>query len=191
MAMPLPVFIKSFLSIVLRNAGSGALLSYRLPLNNSIILSGMQCVFQFFCRFPIKISLCSHFRNQQSRHSVNGGTAGFLKKRTPMKTRFPACVAAATTPTLSAKEPKQTQWDVQTWNSAQRSFFLYEKSGLGESDSLRGRKPEVCTDLTPPLSALNLSKLQVPRGFNPLGRGLGTASPRSCPSTTQKFQTGV
>ena len=104
---------------------------------------------------------------------------------------FPACVAAATTPPLSAKEPKQTQWDVQTWNSAQRSFFLYEKSGLRESDSLRGRKPEVCTDLTPTLSALNLSKLQVPRGFNPLGRGLGTASPRSCPSTTQKFQTGV
>ena len=31
------------------------------------------------------------------------------------------------------------------------SFFLYEKSVLRESDSLRGRKPEVCTDLTPPL----------------------------------------
>ncbi len=29
------------------------------------------------------------------------------------------------------------------------SFFLYEKSVLRESDSLRGRKPEVCTDLTP------------------------------------------
>ncbi len=28
-------------------------------------------------------------------------------------------------------------------------------------------------------------KLRVPRGFNPLGRSLGTASPRSCPSTTQ------
>ena len=32
-----------------------------------------------------------------------------------------------------------------------RSFFLYEKSVLRESDSLRGRKPEVSTDLTPPL----------------------------------------
>ncbi len=34
------------------------------------------------------------------------------------------------------------------------SFFLYEKSVLRESDCLCGRKPEVCTDLTPPLSAL-------------------------------------
>ena len=34
---------------------------------------------------------------------------------------------------------------------AGRSFFLYEKSGLRESDSLRGRKSEVCTDLTRPL----------------------------------------
>ena len=31
------------------------------------------------------------------------------------------------------------------------SFFLYEKSVLRESDSLRGRRKEVCTDLTPPL----------------------------------------
>ncbi len=31
------------------------------------------------------------------------------------------------------------------------SFFLYEKSVLRESDCLRGRKPKVCTDLTPPL----------------------------------------
>ena len=31
------------------------------------------------------------------------------------------------------------------------SFFLYEKSGLRESDCLRGREREVCTDLTPPL----------------------------------------
>ena len=37
---------------------------------------------------------------------------------------------------------------------AEGSFFLYEKSVLRESDSLRGRKPEVCTDLTPPFSAL-------------------------------------
>ena len=34
---------------------------------------------------------------------------------------------------------------------AVRSFFLYEKSVLRESDSLRGRGKEVCTDLTPPL----------------------------------------
>ncbi len=34
---------------------------------------------------------------------------------------------------------------------AGRSFFLYEKSVLRESDSLRGRGKEVCTDLTPPL----------------------------------------
>ncbi len=31
------------------------------------------------------------------------------------------------------------------------SFFLYEKSGLRESDYLRGRRKEVCTDLPPPL----------------------------------------
>ncbi len=29
------------------------------------------------------------------------------------------------------------------------SFFLYEKSVLRESDFLRGRRKEVCTDLTP------------------------------------------
>ena len=29
------------------------------------------------------------------------------------------------------------------------SFFLYEKSVLRESDSLRGRRKEVCTDLPP------------------------------------------
>ena len=29
------------------------------------------------------------------------------------------------------------------------SFFLYEKSVLRESDSLRGSDSEVCTDLTP------------------------------------------
>ena len=29
-----------------------------------------------------------------------------------------------------------------------KSFFLYEKSVLCESDSLRGRSKEVCTDLT-------------------------------------------
>ena len=34
---------------------------------------------------------------------------------------------------------------------AGRSFFLYEKSVLRESDCLRGRKREVCTDLTHPL----------------------------------------
>ena len=34
---------------------------------------------------------------------------------------------------------------------AEGSFFLYEKSVLGESDCLRGRRTEVCTDLTPPL----------------------------------------
>ena len=51
------------------------------------------------------------------------------------------------------------------------SFFLYEKSGLRESDPLRGRNPEVCTDLTPPLfrPSKALQKLRVPRGFNPLG----------------------
>jgi hypothetical protein len=35
------------------------------------------------------------------------------------------------------------------------SFFLYEKSVLRESDCLRGRRPEVCTDLTPNPFALN------------------------------------
>ena len=33
------------------------------------------------------------------------------------------------------------------------SFFLYEKSVLRESDFLRGREREVCTDLTHPFSA--------------------------------------
>ena len=35
----------------------------------------------------------------------------------------------------------------------QGSFFLYEKSVLRESDSLRGRSKEVCTDW-PPFSVL-------------------------------------
>ena len=39
-------------------------------------------------------------------------------------------------------------------DSAPRSFFLYEKSVLRESDSLRGRKPEVCTDSTTPFPPL-------------------------------------
>ena len=34
---------------------------------------------------------------------------------------------------------------------AGQSFFLYEKSVERESDFLRGRRPKVCTDLTPPL----------------------------------------
>ena len=63
----------------------------------------------------------------------------------------------------------------------ERSFFLYEKSVLRESDFLRGRKPEVCTDLTLPFSALKkaLKKLRVPRGFNPLGGRLAGAKPRA------------
>jgi hypothetical protein len=37
------------------------------------------------------------------------------------------------------------------------SFFLYEKSVLRESDSLRGGGKEVCTDLTPTRSALKIT----------------------------------
>ncbi len=37
---------------------------------------------------------------------------------------------------------------------AEGSFFLYEKSVLRESDWLRGRRTEVCTDSTTPFSAL-------------------------------------
>ncbi len=55
---------------------------------------------------------------------------------------------------FQAEELKQSEVarrGVQTGDSAQGSFFLYEKSVLWGSDSLRGRKPEVCTDLTPNL----------------------------------------
>jgi hypothetical protein len=72
----------------------------------------------------------------------------------------------------------------------ERSFFLYEKSVLRESDFLRGRKPEVCTDLTLPFSALKkaLKKLRVPRGFNPLGGSSRAEPSRSCPSSTHRFR---
>ncbi len=45
---------------------------------------------------------------------------------------------------------------------APRSFFLYEKSVLRESDCLRGREGEVCTDLTstpfPPLKKMGFQR---------------------------------
>ena len=47
------------------------------------------------------------------------------------------------------------------------SFFLYEKSVLRESDSLRGRRTEVFTDLTPPLfrPSKALKKDGIPKGL--------------------------
>ena len=57
---------------------------------------------------------------------------------------------------------------------AGRSFFLYEKSVLRESDHLRGRKPEVSTDSTHPFSAPKkpLKNNGNPRGNPfPLARG--------------------
>ena len=45
----------------------------------------------------------------------------------------------------------ETFCGIGTTPHAGGSFFLYEKSVLRESDYLRGRKPEVSTDSTPPL----------------------------------------
>ena len=61
----------------------------------------------------------------------------------------------------------ETFCGAETTTQAGGSFFLYEKSVLRESDCLRGRKPEVSTDLTHPFSAPKkaLKKLRVPRGF--------------------------
>ncbi len=42
----------------------------------------------------------------------------------------------------------------RTYSHAGGSFFLYEKSVLRESDYLRGRREEVCTDPNNPFSAL-------------------------------------
>ena len=69
----------------------------------------------------------------------------------------------------------------------QGSFFLYEKSGLRESDCLRGRRKEVCADSTPPFPALKKTGIQ---GESlPLGGARGRAS-RSCPSSAQRSKTG-
>ena len=99
--------------------------------------------------------------------------------------------AISTTYSLSAEGQGPTLDRVyRLWLPPQGSFFLYEKSVLRESDYLRGRKPEVCTDSTTPFSALKkaLEKLRVPRGFNPLGRARdGVSRPclesRSLPPT--------
>ncbi len=57
------------------------------------------------------------------------------------------------------------------------SFFLYEKSVLRESDSLRGRKKEVCTDLTPqPFPPL---KRWDSKGTRPFGRSSRAEPSRS------------
>ncbi len=55
---------------------------------------------------------------------------------------------------LRLTESVQTLCAAGTTLHAGGSFFLYEKSVLRESDSLRGRKKEVSADLTPTLSAL-------------------------------------
>ncbi len=52
---------------------------------------------------------------------------------------------------LRLTEAVQTLCGAGSTPHAGGSFFLYEKSVLRESDYLCGRKPEVCTDLTPPL----------------------------------------
>ncbi len=68
---------------------------------------------------------------------------------------------------------------------AGRSFFLYEKSVLRESDCLRGRRSEVCTDLTTPFSALKkaLQIMGIQGEGIPLGRSLRAEPSRSSPTT--------
>ena len=65
------------------------------------------------------------------------------------------------------------------------SFFLYEKSVLRESDCLRGRRPEVCTDSTTPFSALKkaLEIMGIQGESLPLGECSRAELSRSCPST--------
>ncbi len=50
-----------------------------------------------------------------------------------------------------AKKKFSSIGGADTATHAGGSFFLYEKSVLRESDYLRGRSKEVCTDLAPPL----------------------------------------
>ncbi len=75
-------------------------------------------------------------------------------------------------PTRTYRSEDRAQFVQEPWCGAGStphaggSFFLYEKSVLRESDSLRGRKPEVCTDLTPPLfrPSKALKKDGIPKG---------------------------
>ena len=53
-----------------------------------------------------------------------------------------------------SESPRKLCAAQETSSQAGGSFFLYEKSVLRESNYLCGRKRKVCTDLTPPLSAL-------------------------------------
>ena len=68
------------------------------------------------------------------------------------------------------------------------SFFLYEKSVLRESDSLRSRRPEVCTDSTTPFSALKkpLKIMGIQGESLPLGRCSRAEPSRSSPSATHR-----
>ncbi len=85
-----------------------------------------------------------------SRRHDRPPTHFFVKKKFSS-----ACGGICTThPFVCQRSRAHARQGVQTWDSVQGSFFLYEKSVLRESDSLRGRKPEVCTDSTTPFSAL-------------------------------------
>ena len=82
-----------------------------------------------------------------SRRDDRPPTHFFVKKKFSS-----ACGAgAATQRGSSGLCSAHTQRGAGSSSHAGGSFFLYEKSVLRESDCLRGRRPEICTDLTPPL----------------------------------------
>ena len=88
----------------------------------------------------------------------------FVKKKF-----IPVCGAAPATQKVSSVRCAESLGGTGGIPYAGGSFFLYEKSVLRESDSLRGRREEVSTDLTPTLSAPKkaLKKDGNPRGARP------------------------
>ena len=88
----------------------------------------------------------------------------FVKKKF-----IPVCGAAPATQKVSSVRCAESLGGTGGIPHAGGSFFLYEKSVLRESDCLRGRRKEVCTDLTPPLFP-SLKKMGIQGGPGPLGR---------------------
>ena len=102
-------------------------------------------------------------------------TAAALKERrwwkdSPGSTNPPICTYRSEALSQTAQEP----WcGAGSTPHAGGSFFLYEKSVLRESDCLRGRSKEVCTNSTPPL-------------FRPKKSPSNNGNPRGIPSPWQE-----
>ncbi len=104
-------------------------------------------------------------------------------KRNP-PVRATACTYRSEAQPQSAQKPR---CGTESIPHAGGSFFLYEKSVLRESDSLRGREKEVCTNLTHPFSALKKAlKITGIQGESlPLGRCSRAEPSRSSPLCLQ------